>query len=248
MEITKREILFSTIIVCVMVGLGVLIFNPLISSVTEQAMETVSSVQVADSLKLDYIRRTNAGNFLAEGKLFVVDSVSIEDIQGYYSKIEKVKEKYTMHTRVVTTTDSKGHTHSHTETYWSWDKVDSWTWVSDTVDFLGYRFTPKEINYRYHTTYKETIKPKRSFFEPEIRYRYYTSPTTYNGVLIGNADNKSFNKLNFQCDATIEKIVENAESNIKSAPVIFWILWMLLTIGLVVLFYYAENEWLYDKK
>ncbi len=30
-----------------------------------------------------------------------------------------------MHTRVVTTKDSKGHSHKYTETYWTWDYHDS---------------------------------------------------------------------------------------------------------------------------
>jgi len=248
MEITKREILFSTIIIAVMIGLGVCISNPIITSVTDKALKTISAVQVKDSSAFDYIRRTNVGDFLAESTLYAAEPVSISDIEGTYAKIEKIKEEYRMHTRVVTTTDSKGNTHSHTETYWTWDRVDSWEWESPTVKFLGVTFTPKAIHYRYKTTYKETIKPKVGFFVTKVRYKYYTAPKEDYGVLSGNINNKSYTNLNFNSKQNIRTVIENAQNNINSAPVIFWILWVLFTIGLVFLFYYAENKWLYDKR
>ena len=50
-QITKREILFSTIIVCVMIGFGVWISNPILKSASESALKTVSSVTVNDAEK-----------------------------------------------------------------------------------------------------------------------------------------------------------------------------------------------------
>ena len=50
-RITGREILFSTIIICAMVGLGVWISNPILRSSTESAMKVTSSVKVNDNEK-----------------------------------------------------------------------------------------------------------------------------------------------------------------------------------------------------
>ena len=62
-KITLREVLFSTIIICIMVGLGIWIRNPILRSSAESAMKVTSSVKVNDNEKFAYIRRTNAGIF-----------------------------------------------------------------------------------------------------------------------------------------------------------------------------------------
>lgn len=230
-----------------MIGLGILISRPIISSVSDNALKTISSLQITDNEKFDYIRRTNAGNFIAEGKLIALDPVSIEDIPGVYGKIEKVKEEYTKHTRTVTEIDSEGNTTTRTETYWSWDVVMTWHWEATKVSFLGQTFTPDQIRYRFITTYKETINPKVGFFSTEIRYKYYVAPIEDYGILLGLADNKSYTELCFNHD-TIKNCVSRAEKKIENAPIIFWLLWEILTFGLVFLFFYAENKWLYEYK
>ena len=40
----------------------------------------------------------------------------------------------------------------------------------------------------------------------------------------------------------IKKVVEHLESSITL--VIFWIIWIVLVIGVVFGFYYLDNEWL----
>lgn len=45
--------------------------------------------------------RTNAGNAFVYGDLKAVDTVTYPEIGGEYIYIEKVKERYTMHTRQV---------------------------------------------------------------------------------------------------------------------------------------------------
>lgn len=240
-KITKREILFSTIIICVMVGLGVWISNPILNSVSKSALRTVSSVTVSDSEKFGYIKRTNAGDFLAEGTLIAIDPVSIPELKGRYMKIEKVKERYTMHTQTYTTSDGKGHTQTHTRTYWSWDVVHRDHYYSDSVSFLGGRFELDNIKYHIPLDYKET--------QPggyHIRYKYYTHPSAVKGVMTGVCDNKTYSKLDFTRNTTIEKVIKSAENDLKAGPIIFWVIWSILTIGLVVLFYYFENNWLED--
>ena len=245
MEITKREILFSTIIIAVMIGLGILISRPIISSVSDNALKVISSLQITNNEKFDYIRRTNAGDFIAQGKLTVIDPVSIKDISGTYGRIEKVKKEYREHTRTVTETDSEGNTITRTETYWEWDVVDEWSWEATEISFLGQVFTPDQIKYRFRTTYKETIEPRVGFFSTEIRYDYYVAPKEDYGIVIGTANNKNYTNLHFKHD-TIKNYVLSAENRIESAPIIFWIIWGILIIGIIILFFYAENRWLYE--
>lgn len=246
MEITKREILFGVVIVAIMMGLGVWLSNPIISKATQKANIIISAVQVKDSAKFDYIRRTDVGDFLAEGDLFAVNPVSIPDIEGVYGKIEKNTEEYTEHTRTVTTTDEKGNTHTETETYWEWDVKKREHWESHLVKFLGREFIPKDIGYRFNTHYHSTIyPPKKKFFSDDIRYVYYVAPATDYGTLRGTVENKTFLKLKFRSGGTIEKAIEKAYNSMNGSEVGFWIFWVLLTGGIVFLFFYAENHWLY---
>lgn len=245
MEITKREILFCSIIIAVMVGLGLWISNPIISSVTQDAEKIVSAVQVKDSAKFDYIMRTNVGDFIGEGMLYTVDPVSIPDIEGQYGKIEKLTQEYEMEMRVVTTEDEKGNIHTHTETYWEWNTKKREEWEATAVKFLGKTFKPKDILFKYCTSYYKTIEAPKQLFHDDVRYVYYVAPSDYQGTLTGIADNKSFSELRFKNGNTIQKTIERAMSNIKGTPIGFWIFWGLLTIGASILFCYFENKWLY---
>ena len=84
MEITKREILLSTLIVAIMFGIGVWISSPILSKALNNYIEVASSVVVGDAEKFDYIKRTGAGRFIADGTLYVVDTVRLEELRKPY--------------------------------------------------------------------------------------------------------------------------------------------------------------------
>lgn len=243
-EITKREILFSVTIIALFIGIGVWLSNPIVASATKDALETVSAVKVSDAEKFGYIKRTNVGRFYAEGTLIANDTIRLEEIPGGYSFIEKVKEEYRTHTQVYTTTDGKGHTTTHTRTYKSWDVMHRDKYETKDYTFLGERFTKGDIGYR-PLSQRDTVIYNRKFWGNDIRYVYYTVPVDIDGVLSGMADNKTFTKLNFSQGGTIKGIEKSAEGWIHTAPILFWVLWSLLTAAVVVLFYICENKWLY---
>lgn len=115
-------------------------------------------------------------------------------------------------------------------------------YTADSVLFLGVKFALKNIDYSVPCEYKETQKESS-----HIRYKYYVHPRSVKGVMVGVCDDKTYKELDFTNDTTIEKMIERADKRLNSAPVIFWVLWMLLTAGLVALFYYFENNWLEDE-
>ena len=244
MEITKREILFSTTILAVMIGLGVWLSNPIISSVSEKALETVSAVQVRDAEKFGYIKRTNAGNFYAEGSLIATDTIKLPELPRGYSFIEKVKEKYEAHTETYTTTDGKGHTQVHTRVVYEWEVKHRDKYETAKYRFLGQEFTKQEIGYQPYGRRDTTIYDKK-IWGSDTRYVYYTTPIFINGTMSGTADGKTYENLHFKPGTKIEKIVKNAENNIQATPIVFWILWIMLTGSFITLFFLAENRWLY---
>ena len=239
-KITPREILFSVIIIALMVGLGVWISNPILESVTENSMKVISAVKVSDAEKFGYIKRTNVGDFLAEGTLKAKDSVSISDIKGHYLLIKKVKERYTMHTRTYVTRSGKV-THVHHQVYWTWDRVHTDMFKSKYVTFLGNVFQLNNISEGLHHRYIETQKESSL-----IRYKYYVVPTKVKGTMIGVCDKKTYMNLEFRENQTIENMVKGAEDKIEISPVVFWIVWCLFIFGCIFGFYVLENDWLED--
>lgn len=241
--VTKREILLSIAIVCIMLLFGFLIADAINDSVMEKHQEYNTALQInADKELFEYGMRTNIGNAFVYGELKAVDPVGYEEVEGQYSYIKKVKEKYTKHTRVVTktrTVNGKTQTHTETETYWTWDEVDKWSKCSTKITFVDVEFDYGTIDFP-SSSHIKTIKESS-----KIRYAYYGAPAQCTGTLYTELKDGTINGASFHQHSTIEETIESLESNWEL--VLFWIGWVLLTGGAVVGFYYIDNGWLEDR-
>ena len=87
---------------------------------------------------------------------------------------------------------------------------------------------------------------KKFHFHQVIKYRkrnvYYGTETDFQGTLFTSLKENTINNTKFYKNQTIAETIENLETGAEI--VIFWILWILLIIGLVIGFYYLENKWL----
>jgi hypothetical protein len=63
--------------------------------------------------------------------------------------------------------------------------------------------------------------------------------------MIGNAMNRKYDGPKFINGLTSEQYIKNAERKLNGNTIAFWILWSLLTVGMIVGFYALENKWLY---
>lgn len=113
MEITKREILASISIITIMILFGILISTKISEYQMDKNEIYNKAVKIEDQSMFQYGMDTNIGNAFVYGILEAVDTVTYPEIDGKYMYISKVEEHYNMHTRTYTTTDSKGHTHTH---------------------------------------------------------------------------------------------------------------------------------------
>ncbi|MBQ3543416.1 MAG: hypothetical protein IJA34_00265 [Lachnospiraceae bacterium] len=240
-EITKREILFSVIIVCVFLVFGLFIHGAISDSLMEEHSEYLKAVQIqSDTTLFQHGMKTNLGNAFVYGDLKAVDTVSYDEISGEYSYIKKIKEEYTEHTRTVYIYDEKGNIIGSTEeVYWTWDEVDSWSKHCQKISFLGVEFDYGTIEFPA-TSYIDTIK-----VSSDIRYVYKGSPAQCEGTLFANLGDNTISDVDFYNRQTIDETIESLTSNIEL--IIFWIFWIFLIIGLVVAFYYFDNRWLEDK-
>ena len=236
-EITKREILASVSIVAVMILIGVLISFKISEHQADQNEVYDKAVKIESQELFQYGMDTNIGNAFVYGELKVVDPVTYPEIGGKYMRVEKIKEKYTKHTRTVTYTTGTV-THTKKETYWTWDEVDRESIQCKKISFCGVKFKSNKIIFP-GSKYIDTIKESR-----HIRYKYYGVSEKHVGTIFADLRNKTIpDKTYFYKDMNIEKTVNYLESG-DILLIFFWFVWIILIAVVVFIFYYEDNEWL----
>lgn len=243
-EITKREILVCIIITLILVGLGFIISGAIKNSISESNEIYYKALKIDNNEEqFKYAIKTNIGNVLVKGKVEAVEGVSIEDIEGKYFYIEKVKEKYTMHTREIEHTrivGNKTEIYYTTEEYWTWDYVGEEEFHTERFKFLEVNFDYGTINFT-NKQYKETKNA-----EYHIRYVYYIIPFEFEGTLFTNINNNTINNNKFYYNKTIEDIITEKQNEESTTMLIFWIIWILF-IGFIDFRYVSmENKYLED--
>ena len=235
-EITKREILASISIIAVMILIGILISSKISEYQMDKNEKYNKAVKIESQEMFQYGMDTNVGNAFVYGDLKAVDTVTYPEISGEYMYVEKVKERYTRHTRQVRHSNGKT-TWYTTETYWTWDRVGSEDIKCKQISFCDIVFPSNKIEMP-GTDYIDTIKESS-----HVRYKYYGVRTKYTGTIFTDLRDKTISdNSNFYNNSTIDETIEYLESSVGT--VIFWIFWVIL-IGLAVFgFYYLDNRWL----
>ena len=235
--ITTREIIASVSIIAIMMLFGFLISAKIQERQMDKNEVYNKAVKVDNTDLFQHGLNTNIGNAFVYGDLVAVDTVTYPEIGGEYMYVEKVKERYTMHTRTVTHTDSKGNTYTTTETYWTWDRVDSEDIKCKEVSFCGITFSSNKFDIP-DTNYIETIKESS-----HVRYKYYGTETKFTGTIFTDLKDKTISdNTRLYRNMTIEETVEYFQSD--GGQIIFWIFWIMLICGCVFGFYYIDNRWL----
>ena len=238
--ITKREIIASISIIAVMLLIGVLISSKISEHQMDKNEMYNKAVKIEDGELFQYGMDTNVGNAFVYGDLEAVDTVTYPEIGGEYMYVEKIKERYTMHTRQVAhtrTVNGKTKTYYTTETYWTWDYAGSEDKTCKEISFLGHTFSSNKINLPSEE-YIDTI-----YESSHVRYKYYGVNTKYTGTIFTDLRDKTISdNTRFYKNMTIDETVERLEFG--GGLIIFWIVWIIL-IGLCIFgFYYIDNRWL----
>ena len=235
-EITKREILASISIIAILLLIGVLISSKISEHQMDKNEVYNKAVKIESQDMFEYGMRTNVGNAFVHGNLEAVDTVTYPEIGGEYMYVEKVKERYTRHTRTVTTGSGKNR-RTRTETYWTWDRVGSESMKCKEISFCGVVFNSNKISIP-GTSYIDTIKESS-----HVRYKYYGTATKYTGTIFTELKDKTISDgTDFYNNMNIEETVDHLESSV--GVIVFWIFWIALICGCVFCFYYIDNRWL----
>lgn len=239
-EVTKREVLVCISIVAVMLIIGLLIGGVISDACADRNEVYNKAVKLDTTDMFEYGMRTNVGNAFVYGDLKAVDTVTYPEIGGEYMYVEKIKERYTQHTRTVTKTrvvNGKTQTYTTTETYWSWDRVGSDSKRCEEITFLGVAFDSEKIQLpgEHHI---DTIKESS-----RVRYKYYGVGTEHIGTIFTDLrDDTISDRTPFYKNSTIPETVEQLQ--MLDWSVVFWIFWIILTGGACYGFCYLDNRWI----
>ena len=239
-EITYRELIVSVGIVFIMLILGSVIAGNITRDSLEQKKEYNTAISIESENMFDYGIRTNVGNAFCQGALEAVDTVSDSRIDGQWMYIYCEEKHYTMHTRTVTTTDSKGHTKTRVETYWTWDYYSSEEHNSKNITFLGKEFKYGDIKMP-SSKYLTTVQ-----VSPHVKFEFYVKEVHYDGTLFANLSDESIHDAQFIKDKNIEEARDYMISAAGTRVIWFWVFWVVLMVVAVGAFYVAENRWLED--
>ena len=216
MEIKRREVLVSIIIVFLMLIIGIFISGKIDDIGDSKSEEYQKAIQIEDPELFRYCMSVNSG------KLKAIDTVSDPSIEGEWMDLYKETQKYTMHTRVV----SNGKT-SRTETYWTWDTIKSESKHSETISFCGSEFPRSKIE-TPDSHYIDTV---------DIGYHLREEFSNMSDGTI--SDHSSFYR-----NETPQEVLNLMESSAFWWLIMFWIFWLILTGLAVYGFCYLQNDWL----
>mgnify|MGYP000310225596 FL=1 len=240
MEITKREIIASIVIISILLIIGFFISESITNSQNDKDSEYIKATHIEDQELFQYGMDTNIGNTFVYGDLIAVDTVSYPEIEGEYMHVEKIKEKYTRHTRTVTktkTVNGKTKTYTETKVYWSWDMVNSEDKTCKEITFCGITFPTSKIQIPSAECI-DSIKESS-----HIRYKYYGTPVKHTGTIYAYLSDGTIPvNTEFHENMSIDELLNQYTSHVGN--IVFWIVWIIFIAFVVYGFYYLENNWL----
>lgn len=240
MEITKREIIASIVIISILLIIGFFISEGITNSQNDKDSEYIKATHIEDKELFQYGMDTNIGNTFVYGDLIAVDTVSYPEIDGEYMYVKKIKEKYTRHTRTATktkTVNGKTKTYTETEVYWSWDMVNSEDKTCKEITFCGITFPTSKIQIPSAECI-DSIKESS-----HIRYKYYGTPVKHTGTIYAYLSDGTIPvNTEFHENMSIDELLNRYTSHVGN--IIFWIVWIIFIAFVVYGFYYLENNWL----
>lgn len=232
MNYIKDKKVIGFFITIVMLIIGVAIGGKIHEFISDKNAVYNKALKIEDKDIFQYGMKTNVGNAFVHGEIKAIDTVTFSEIGEEYSYIEKVKERYTMHTRTVTTTVN-GKARTRTKVYWTWDRVGSEERKSKEVEFLDKTFEYSQF-IMPSSDYLKTIKESS-----HVRYKYYVVPTTIKGTIYANLKNNNIgNNVIIYENMKANEACEYAKDTYYLVWV-FWIFWIILVVGIwYVLFNY----------
>ena len=236
--ITKREIIFSIAIICVLLVIGFVISQGISDNIAKKNQEYDCALQIESEEQFRYGMKTNVGNAFVYGDYISLDPVTTSAFNGSYSYLAKYTEEYTKHERTVKYKDSDGKEKTRTEEYWTWDRIKSEYWSSSYCTFLNVGFSASLF-----------ILPQESYITTlpagyHLRHKWYGKPANYKGTIYTKLANNTITKSDLIDNKNTLQTLNYLKAINSSGLTWFWVGWIILIVVATIGFYYVENKWL----
>ncbi len=235
-ENKRKLVIICAVIIAVMFMIGLMISEKIRQSMMEKYQIYDTALQIDDKKLFEQAIKTNIGYAFVYGKLKTIDPVSYPEVSGEYSYLKKKEQKYRKHSRNVTKTytDSKGKTRTKTETedYWTWDTIRTESKTATRISFLDVEFDYEKIPFP-ESHQLETVKT--GYHKRNV---YYGTDAEFQGTIFTSLKENTINNTKFYANKTIIQTIENLKTGIEL--VIFWIIWILIMVGVAFVFYYRK--------
>ena len=241
MKVKKRKLLVSALIFATMILIGFVIASRIKSYMFQQYRKYDSALRVDTQEDLIKAIKSGDGYVFAYGELQTIDPVSYPEIAGKYSYLKKKEQKYQSHliTVLESYTDSNGNIQHRTKIKedWSWDTVRTEEKTATRISFLNIEFEYGKI--RFPSSH-HIATVKKGYRRREV---YYGTEASYKGTIFSSLEGNAIdNKTSFYKDKTIDETIKHLEAGYEI--IIFWIVWILVTSIITIVFYCVRNKWL----
>lgn len=176
----------------------------------------------------------NIGNICVEGTIDTTVPITLEETEGEYISVKRVKEELNSHTKTTYIPIHSGRTTTmipSVRTYESWDEEETETENAETIIFCGKEFPSSKIQFR-EEDYEEILIVNIS---ENSRYKYYGIQTGQEGVLETEAEDGTIS------DGSTVNIGEDLESffvsfnSLAIICIVIGIIYSLIYWGIVAL-------------
>lgn len=255
-EFSKREILCSIAIVFLFILAGFFIDGKICDRIDEENEVYLRATQIENSPEqFDYALRTGFGDTLVSGQIQAVNPVSLPELTNSYLAVEKVREEYTRHTRIVSYKVGKT-THHRTETYYTWDRKGSTELSVEQVSFCGIKFPTNtfDINAWSRLSLNEDtvdqssigdLKGNYLYEDTDTRYYFSVIPATLTGTVFATLHHQTIEGTEeFYLGQSIENVVADHLKSPTGYRIIFWLAWVFFCGVIIFVFAYFDNKWL----
>lgn len=241
MTVTLREVIFSILIIGILGSIGFYAASSIEKKVMDSQLAYRQAVQISDTNEFAHAMATDVGMALVEGDFKTLDPVSHEKCNGKWLKITADYQEYRMHVQHYTTTDSKGRTHHHTRTYWSWDTYDVKRIHARDVMFCGSKFCYEQFDYGVvGAAHRQTVGNGHNH-----RIVFSCLPAAFHATIASDLHgNEVHGKPLLLEGYDLAKAYEHYTTS--HAVLIFWCCWSVGILLVCLVFYRYENEWLED--
>lgn len=243
-EFTNREKIVSVGIGAIIIAIVVVLFNGLSAKEGEYSRILTSATYIDDQEAFDYACNTSIGNSIISTIFSTNEPVSDGKIQDCLY-IKRDYEEYRQHT--YTSTDSKGNTTVHT--YWSWDHIKTDEFKSNNINIFDKTFDISSLNLELRNLDNMGIYE----FAYHKRYIYRGIKNNSQGILLTFVENNNLrdditlieSRSIFYNDMdTKEAIIQQIKGELNQGKTVTIIFFVLLGVGVILFFAYAENNWL----